>query len=325
VDEHRGNRRGRLRRGRGLAAGARLGLFAGYRCCLHLDARLSFLLALHRRQGARARRLQPHARRAAWRRTRLRADEPLGRLRPSLRRDRRSRPPDRPRPRGAVRLSPRDDLDPRGCRPRRRRPGLRDPRGEPAPRRPVLGQAGSRLPGPGGRLRGNPGHPPHHGDPHRRPRARRRQRARREPVGGLYRRHDDPDRNGHGRDHARRSRPRGARGHGGRRRPPRPRPGGRALGLRPSAAGAGLHAGSPSAGAAGDCLRALRVDPAGLASSGAARLPVDLREAGHRRPARHRHSRGAPGPAAPGPHAIRRSSRSASSPSPAGPSPASTR
>src|SRR5207244_269777 len=51
--------------------------------------------------------------RATQRRTRLRADQPLGRLRPSLRRDRRPRSADRPDTRRAVRLPPGHALDPR--------------------------------------------------------------------------------------------------------------------------------------------------------------------------------------------------------------------
>ena len=71
-----------------------------------------FYSALPRRQGARARRHARHAGRAHQRRPRLRADEPLDRLRPSLRGDRRARPADRSDAGGAVRLSARHAVDP---------------------------------------------------------------------------------------------------------------------------------------------------------------------------------------------------------------------
>ncbi len=65
--------------------------------------------------------------RAAQRRSRLRADESLDRVRPPLRGHRRSRAARRADARGAVRVPARRDLDHRRRRARRRGPGLRDP------------------------------------------------------------------------------------------------------------------------------------------------------------------------------------------------------
>ena len=72
---------------------------------LRLRARLSLLQRVSRREGIRARSDARDAGRALQRRPRLHADEPLDRLRPSLRRHRGPGPADRPDARGAIRLS----------------------------------------------------------------------------------------------------------------------------------------------------------------------------------------------------------------------------
>ena len=97
-----------------------------------------------------------------------------------------------------------------------------------------------------------------------------------------------------------------------------------------------VHAVARDAGVLPDRLRLRRLGAAGVDAAGAARLPVDLHEDRHHRPAGGRHPRDAAGDAERGGHGVRlaaararcspaRCSRSCSSPSPAAPCRASTR
>ena len=86
-----------------------------------------FYSAHHRGQDLRARRDSRDAGGAAERRPRLRADQPLDRLRPPLRGHRRPGPLVGPTLAAQFGYPPRRDLDPRRRRARRRRAGLRHP------------------------------------------------------------------------------------------------------------------------------------------------------------------------------------------------------
>ncbi len=161
---------------------------------LRLRARLSLLQRVSRRQGVRARPDSRDAGRALQRRPRLRADEPLDRVRPSLRRDRGPRPADRPDARGAIRLPARHALDPDRRRARRLRAGFRRAVLLDPPRRPLARPDGARRARPD-RRRGRADR--RHGDhdhPDRGARPRRRERDAAQPVGDVDRRRDDSDR-----------------------------------------------------------------------------------------------------------------------------------
>ena len=129
--------------------------------------------------------------RAAEQRPRLRADEQVDSLRPSLLGHLRRGSAGRSDAGGAVRLPARHDLADRRRRARRRGAGLPDPLRVDAARRQVArsdregGSEPGRRPGGDGRdLRD-------HDHPARRARAGRRQRAARQPVGPVHAVDDD--------------------------------------------------------------------------------------------------------------------------------------
>ena len=165
---------------------------------LQLPRRLSILQQADRGEGVRARRQSRDSRRAVERWARLRADEPLDRIRPPFRRDCGTGAAGWSDARGAVRLSPGRDLDHCRCRARRRCSGLRHPRLVDSAQWKVArtdGEGGDRASGGihGARRRvGN------HGGAHRRARTRRRQRAAIQSVGHGDDRPDDSDRDVHG-------------------------------------------------------------------------------------------------------------------------------
>ena len=140
------------------------------------------------------RRRPAHAGAREQRRTELPPHQPLGPLRPPLRRHHRRGAAHRPGARRAVRLPPRLHLDPLRRGPRRRGAGLRHPRRLGPPRRPVArGDRPRRaraLPRP--RHRGR--HPLHRGHRAGGARERGRRGAGRVGVGRLHRRALDPDR-----------------------------------------------------------------------------------------------------------------------------------
>ena len=114
------------------------------RGCLRLCTRLPLLQRVSRREGFRSRSDARHASGAFQRRPRFRADEPLDRVRPSLRGDCGPGPADRPDAGGAVRLSPRHAVDSDRRRPRRLRAGLRRAVLLDPPRRPLARPNGAR-------------------------------------------------------------------------------------------------------------------------------------------------------------------------------------
>ena len=124
----------------------------------------------------------------------FRPDEPVDRLRPSLRRDLRRRPADRPDAGGPVRLSARHHLADRRRRARRRRAGFHDSHLVDPARRQVARPDGEGRSEPGRRPGGHGRDPRDHDHPARRPRAGRRQRAARQPVGAVHDRDHDSDR-----------------------------------------------------------------------------------------------------------------------------------
>ena len=107
-------------------------------------ARLPLLRRLDRGEGAVGGSHARDARGAPQQRPRLRADPPLGRLRPPFRRHRRSRPAGRPDARRAVRLPARHALDPGRRGARRLRAGHDHPVPVHAPRRPQPRPDGAR-------------------------------------------------------------------------------------------------------------------------------------------------------------------------------------
>ncbi len=227
-------RRRRLRRPRpasGRDGQRRLG--AGGRP-LHLGHRLPLLLAHHRRAHLRPRRPQRHAGGAAQRRPRLRAHQPLGGLRPPLRRHRRRRTAGRAHPRRPVRLPAGHHLDHRRRGARRCGAGLHHPlwfdpsrRQEPRPARPgahrtVLGLGDAVL---------HPRHPLHPGGGAGDGGG---QRHGRESVVHRHRRPHHPHRHAHGRVDAHHPPRQGAGGERHRRGPALRRAVGRLVGPSPA-------------------------------------------------------------------------------------------
>ncbi len=158
---------------------------------LLLRGRVSLLWPLHHHEDLLGRRSARDASRANGGRSRLSADESMGRLRSSLRSDCRTWPACRTDARRAVRISPRRDLDRRRRRARRRRAGSRhSPRLRPS-QRTVAGHDGARRNRAGGGHHGTRGDSWNHGRSHRRAGARGRQCARGESMGrGDDRAHD---------------------------------------------------------------------------------------------------------------------------------------
>src|SRR5438876_7573892 len=107
---------------------------------LHLCSRLSVLLEVSGQSCLRPRSPPRNTRRTLQQRSRLRADESLGVVRPSLCRHRGSRPARRPGAGGPVRIPSRNAVARHRRRAGRRGPGLHDPVLLAAQRREVTGQ-----------------------------------------------------------------------------------------------------------------------------------------------------------------------------------------
>ncbi len=183
-------------------------------------------------------------------------------------------------------------LDPRRRRARRRGAGLLHPLRQPAPRRPLARTDGEGRDRSGRRLRGAGRRLLHHGHPDRRAGAGRRQRAPPQPVGHVHGRRDDPDRDADGLVHegrppARRDRAR--RSSASCCSPRRWSAGAGSTSIRRSGRRCSLS--GPALAWAIILYGFAASVRAGLAAAGAARLPLDLRQARDDRRAGRRHRR----------------------------------
>ena len=272
---------------------------------LHVRDRVSVLRALHHDEDLRRRRPPRDTGRAHGGRPRLSADESLDRLWPPLRGDRRSGSARRPHARGAIRLSPRRDLDRRRSRARRRRAGSRHPPRFGASRRPLARHHGAR------RDRASRGNdrarrdPRDNGGADRGARARRRQRTRVEPVGRRHDRAHDSDCTADGHPSSLDSARARARGERDRARAPRGRALRRPLGRCAPRRRRRVHALAPVARHHDHGVRLRCIRAPGVAAPRATRLPLGLREDRRRARARDRHLRGAPAAADARAHTLR--------------------
>ena len=279
----RGARRGGRRGHRPAPRGIDIEPLVHRRGGLRLCPRISFLQRLHRRPGAVPGPDPRHPGGTAERRSRLRPDRQVDRIRPPLRRHRGSGPAHRTHPGRAIRVSPGDLVDPRRGGGGRLCPGLRDAVLFHPPRRPLARSDGARR-ARAGRWRRGP-HRGHgdHGDPDRGARSRGGQRHEAQPVGDEHGGGDHPHRAPCRHLHARASSRTGPGGHGHRGDPPGAGRGRRGLCGRTARAAGLFRLRRPDAGPPDHRLRLRRGGAAGMAPLGAARLPVDLHEDRHHR------------------------------------------
>ena len=251
---------------------------AGPRGGLRLFHRLSLLRSVHHRSRARRRRDARHTGLSPQRRARLRPNQPLRPVWPSLRRDRRRGAAGRAGAGGADGLPARHAVDSRRRRLRRRsaghdRPLLLDPT-----RRKIARRDDPRRNGPGRRQRRRRRHSADQHHSARRARARGGQRAEGQPVGHVHRVLHGSDRADHGTLRPLLAPGADRRNVGDRRRSAARRAGLRQDRRRNASARRLVHLHRAATGADGGRLRLRRLGAAGVAAARAARLSVDLHQ-----------------------------------------------